>query len=317
MSRGLPLFPEAASTIAEGVDNLYLFLVVLSGILSVGIFLTIFYFAIRYRRQDPNEVPKPIHGSLKLEIFWSVTPFLVTMVVFVWGTTIYFRNYDPPPGAMEIFVVGKQWMWKIQHPEGQREINELHVPLGRAVKLTLTTEDVIHSFYIPAFRVKMDAVPGRYTGLWFEATRPGRYHLFCAEYCGNQHSGMVGWVFVLDQPDYEAWLSGSSRGQSMSEAGAELFHRLGCFNCHGADIPGRGPVLESVFGSPVQLQDGRKVVADEAYLRESILNPGAKIVAGYRTRMPTFAGQVNEEQLMQIIAYIKSLPPKKRLNTEP
>lgn len=317
MLRGLPLFPEAASTIAEGVDNLYLFLVVLSGILSAGIFLTIFYFALRYRRQDPNEVPKPIHGSMKLELFWSITPFLVTMVIFAWGTTLYFRNYDPPPGAMEIFVVGKQWMWKIQHPDGQREINELHVPVGRAVKLTMATEDVIHSFYVPAFRVKKDVVPGMYSTMWFEPTRPGRYHLFCAEYCGNQHSGMIGTVHVLEQPDYEAWLSGAPRGKSMAEAGEELFQRFGCLTCHRADQPGRGPVLGGVYGSTVPLSDGRKVIADEAYLRESVLNPGAKIVAGYRTRMPTFQGQINEEGLMQIIAYIKSLSPKQRLDTEP
>jgi cytochrome c oxidase subunit 2 len=317
MWRGFPLFPEAASTIASSVDRLFLSLVALSTVLSVGIFLAIFYFALRYRRRHPDEVPKPIHGSLKLELFWSVTPFIVTMIIFVWGTSLYFHNYNPPPGAMEIFVVGKQWMWKIQHPDGQREINALHIPVGRPVKLTLATEDVIHSFFIPAFRVKMDAVPGRYTTMWFQATKPGQYHLFCTEYCGNQHSGMIGTVYVLDAPGYEAWLSGAERGKSMSEAGEELFQRLGCFNCHRADLPGRGPVLEGVFGNPVLLQDGRRVIADEAYLRESILNPGAKIVAGYRTRMPTFQGQVNEEQLMQIIAYIKALPPKRRLDIEP
>jgi len=317
MWRGFPLFPEAASTIASGVDTIYLFLVALSLLLSAGIFLAIFYFAVRFRRRHPGEVPAPVHGSLPLELFWSFTPFVIMMIVFGWGTSLYFRNYNPPAGAMEIFVVGKQWMWKIQHPEGQREINELHVPVGQPVKLTLATEDVIHSFYVPAFRVKMDAIPGRYTSLWFHATRPGRYHLFCAEYCGNQHSKMGGTVHVLEQPEYEAWISGAARGRSMAESGEELFQRLGCFTCHRADMPGRGPVLEGVFGNPVTLQDGRRVIADEAYLRESILNPGVKIVAGYRTRMPTFQGQINEEQLMQIIAYIKSLPPKGRLDTEP
>ncbi len=317
MYRGFPLFPEAASSVARGVDLLYLFMTAISVLLSIGIFTVIFYFALRYRRRHPDEVPKPIHGSLKLELFWSITPFLVTMIFFGWGTTLYFRNYDPPPGASEIFVVGKQWMWKIQHPDGQREINELHVPSGRAIKLTMATEDVIHSFYIPAFRVKKDVVPGRYTTMWFQPTRPGSYHLFCAEYCGNQHSGMIGRVHVMAPSEFEAWLAGAARGKSMPEAGEELFHRLGCFTCHRADVSGRGPVLEGVFGNAVLLQGGRKLIADEAYLRESILNPGAKLVVGFRTRMPTFAGQINEEGLMQIIAYLKSLPPKKRLDAEP
>jgi len=307
MSRGLPLFPEAASTIASGVDLVYFFMVAVSVFFSVGIFTAIFYFALRYRRQHPDEVPKPIEGSLQLEILWSVGPFLITMVMFGWGTALFFRNVNPPPGAMEMYVVGKQWMWKIQHPEGHREINELHVPVGVPVKLTMSTEDVIHSFFIPAFRVKKDVVPGMYTSLWFEATKAGQYHLFCAEYCGTQHSGMRGTVHVMEPADYEAWLSGSPRGETMVQAGERVFQRLGCFTCHRADTPGRGPSLEGVFGSDVRLQNGQTVRADEAYLRESILRPQAKIVAGFSTQMPTFQGQISEEGLMQIIAYIKSL----------
>ena len=317
MYRGFPLFPEGASTIAGGVDLLYLFLVAVSVVFSVGIFFSIFYFALRYHRKHPNEVPKPIEGSLKLEIFWSVGPFLITLVMFGWGTTLFFRNFNPPAGAMEIYVVGKQWMWKLQHPEGHREINELHVPVGRPVKLTMATEDVIHSFFVPAFRVKKDVVPGMYTTMWFQPTKPGKYHLFCAEYCGNQHSGMIGTVHVLEPPEYEAWLSGAPRGETMVQAGERLFQRLGCFTCHRADSPGRGPILQGVFGSEVTLQDGRKVRADEVYLRESILAPQAKRVAGYQTEMPTFQGQISEEGLMQIIAYIKSLASKERIDTRP
>jgi cytochrome c oxidase subunit 2 len=315
MSRGFPLFPEAASTIAGGVDLLYLFLVAISLLFSVGIFCAIFYFALRYRRKHPDEIPKPIHGSLQLEILWSVVPLLITFVMFGWGTVVFFRNFNPPENAMEIYVVGKQWMWKIQHPEGHREINELHVPVGRPVRLTMSTEDVIHSFYIPAFRVKRDVVPGMLTSMWFEPTKPGKYHLFCAEYCGNQHSGMIGSVHVMEPADYEAWLSGAPRGETMIQAGERHFQRLGCFTCHRADMPGRGPSLEGVFGSQVRLESGQTVVADEAYLRESILRPQAKVVAGFRTQMPTFQGQISEEGLMQIIAYIKSLAKPERTAT--
>ncbi len=311
MSTKFPLFPERASTIAGGVDDLYFFLIIVSAFFVTVIFTLLFVFAIKYRRRNADEVPKPIHGSLKLEVFWSVVPGLIAVTLFVWGATLYFRNYNPPPGAMEIFVVGKQWMWKLQHPEGQREINELHIPAGRPIRLTMATEDVIHSFYVPAFRVKQDVVPGRYTSMWFQADKPGKYHLFCAEYCGTQHSGMAGWVYVMDPVEYEKWLSGAVSGESMVEAGEKLFHQLGCYSCHRADLAGRGPALDGVFGSTVLLRNGEKLLADEAYLRESILNPQAKIVAGYRTQMPTFQGQISEEGLLQVIAYLKSLGKKK------
>jgi cytochrome c oxidase subunit 2 len=316
MWTNFPLFPDNASTIAAGVDFLYYSLVAISVFFSVLIFALIFYFAIKYRRKAPNEIPRPIHGSLRLELFWSITPGLIALTLFGWGTALYFNNADPPRDAMDIYVVGKQWMWKLQHPEGQREINELHVPVGKAVRLTMATEDVIHSFYVPAFRVKKDVVPGRYSTLWFQPTKTGKYHLFCAEYCGNQHSGMIGWVHVMEQVDYENWLSGAVTGETMAEAGEKLFHRLGCYTCHRSDAPGRGPVLEGLYGSTVLLQTGQKIIADDAYIRESILSPSAKVVAGFRTRMPTFQGQVTEEQLLQLIAYIKSLGPKERINTE-
>jgi cytochrome c oxidase subunit 2 len=315
MWEGFPLFPEAASTISGGVDALYLFMVATSVFFSVLIFGAIFYFAMRYRRRTLEEIPKPIHGNMALEIAWSVGPFLLLLLMFGWGTTVFFSNFHPPEGATEIFVTGKQWMWKLQHPEGQREINELHVPVGRPVKLTMATEDVIHSFYIPAFRVKKDVVPGMYSTMWFEPTKPGKYHLFCAEYCGNQHSGMVGTVHVMEPQDYEAWLSGAPRGETLVQAGQRLFERLGCQTCHREDSSGRGPVLQDVFGSTVTLDNGNKLVADEAYLRESILRPAAKIVSGYRVQMPTFQGQISEEGLMQIIAYIKSMARKERTTT--
>jgi cytochrome c oxidase subunit 2 len=307
MWKEFPLFPEIASTTAGDVDALYVFLVAVTVFFSLLIFASIFAFAVRFRRRTDDEIPQPIHGSTVLEIVWSIIPFCIVMIIFGWGAWIYFRNYNPPAGAMEIFVVGKQWMWKIQHPEGHREINELHVPVNTPVKLTITSEDVLHSYYIPAFRIKKDAVPGMYTTTWFEATKPGTYHLFCAEYCGNQHSGMIGKVHVLEQADYEAWLRGTPRGMSMVEAGERLFSRLGCQSCHREDDTGRGPSLLDVFGSQVRLQTGQTVVADEAYIRESILRPQAKIVFGYTTQMPTFQGQISEEGLLQIIAYMKSL----------
>ncbi len=317
MWQGFPLFPEPASTIAHGVDYLFFFLIAVTLFFSALIFLLIFLFAIQYRRRSEEELPRPVMGSLPLEIFWSVVPFFITMVMFGWGAGLYFKNSRPPTGAFEIYVVGKQWMWKLQHPEGQREINELHVPVGRPVKLIMTSEDVIHSFYVPAFRIKNDVLPGRYSTQWFQATRTGRYHLFCAEYCGNLHSGMKGWVVVQTPGDYETWLSGGAAAESMAAAGERLFLRLGCSTCHRPDARGRGPVLQGAFGQPVELETGQKAVADEAYLRESILNPGAKVVAGYAPVMPTFQGQVTEEGLLQIIAYIKSLARPERPPSTP
>jgi cytochrome c oxidase subunit 2 len=273
------------------------------------IFASVFFFAIKYRRRSDSDRPPLIPGSLPLEITWSVVPFLVMLIMFAWGTKLYFQNYTPPrKDTLDIYVTGKQWMWKVQYPDGQREINELHVPTGRTVKLILASEDVIHSFFIPAFRLKHDVVPGSYQTYWFEATRPGRYHIFCAEYCGTNHSRMTGWVTVMEPTAYEAWLSGGNTGGSMAEQGAKLFQQYGCVSCHVTDGLGRCPSLLNVFGHPVVLEDGRTVLADEAYVRESILNPNAKIVKGYhRDIMPVFQGQISEEGLLQLIVYVKSL----------
>jgi cytochrome c oxidase subunit 2 len=309
MFKGFPLFPEQASELSRDVDNLYFYLVAVSVFFVVLLSALLVAFAIRYKRRKVDEQGTPIHGSLALEIGWSVIPLFLVLVMFAWGAQVYFRMNRPPKDAMDISVVGKRWMWKIQHPTGQREINELHVPLGRAVRLTITSEDVIHSFFIPDFRMKKDAVPGRYNTAWFRATKLGRYHIFCAEYCGTEHSKMTGWVEVMTPEAYEAWLAGGPAAENPIVAGQRLFGELNCATCHHGDTAGRGPMLVNLFGTKVTLVDGEKVVADEAYLRESILNPVAKVVTGYQPIMPTYGGQVSEENLLDLIAYIKSLTP--------
>jgi cytochrome c oxidase subunit II len=307
----IPFFPEQASNFAFEIDLFYLFLFALTAFFTVLIGVAAVYFLIKYRRRSQGEVPEQIEGHLKLEIAWTVIPFVISMFIFAWGAKLYYQMYTPPTAdVLEIFVTGKQWMWRAQHPDGQREINELHVPLGRRVKLTMTSEDVIHSYYIPAFRTKTDVVPGRYTVSWFTPIKTGTYHLFCAEYCGTQHSGMIGKVVVMEVPEYQAWLRGVPREKSPAEAGEQLFTSLACSNCHLENNKGRGPSLLNLFGSEVKLANGATVKADETYLRESILNPGAKTVAGYPNDMPTFQGLVTEEQVAMIIQYIKSIGPK-------
>jgi cytochrome c oxidase subunit 2 len=303
----LPFTPEQASSFAGEVDALYGFLWALTIAIGTLLTLLILYFAVKYRRRSEDEIPRPVKASHRLEAIWVGVPFVVAMGIFVWSAALYYRMYRPPAEAIDVYVVAKQWMWKFQHLDGHREINELHVPVGRKVKLTMTTEDVIHSFFVPAFRVKMDVVPGKYSTIWFEPTKAGRYHLFCAEYCGTSHSGMIGWIDVMEAPEYQAWLSGGAAGGSLAEAGEKLFQQLACNTCHKSDGTGRGPALQGVFGKPVQLANGQKVDADEAYVRESITNPKAKVIAGYEAIMPTFQGQVSEEQLLQLISYIRSL----------
>ncbi len=307
MSTGSPLFPEAASTMASRVDALYFFLLGLTAFFSILIAGLIVYYAIKYRRRSPGEIGQKTHTHYMLEVTWTVIPLAITMVLFVWASRVYVAMTHPPDETLNIYVVAKQWMWKFQHLDGQRESNELHVPVGRDIKVIATSEDVIHDFFVPAFRVKVDVLPGRYVSIWFRPTRAGRYRLFCAEYCGTKHSGMTGEVVVMDAPEYEAWLSGGVTQQTLSEAGQQLFSDLACNTCHRPDLKGRGPVLEGLFGSTVALQSGEKVVADEAYIRESILNPAAKITAGYQPIMPTFQGQVSEEQLLALVEYVKSL----------
>lgn len=312
----VPLFPEQASTFAWQVDLLYVYLIVVSVAFTIPIVAAVFFFAIKYRATEKYATPDEIHGSMVLEVVWSIIPFVISMTIFLGGAIIYYQQFTPPADSMDIYVVGKQWMWKVQHETGQREINELHVPVGRNIKLTMTTEDVLHDFDIPAFRTKADVVPGRYTYMWFNATKPGKYHLFCAEYCGLNHSGMGGWVYVMEQRDFDNWLSGNVSGQTPVEAGKDLFeNKLGCASCHSGGPTQRGAKLEGIFNNDVKLVGGDVVKADDNYIRNSILNPASQIVEGYQPIMPTFKGQVTEEQLNSLVAYIKSLTPNATTGT--
>lgn len=318
MNSEFRLMPEQASSIAAEVDALYGFLVITSGVLSILIAVLIVYFAIKYRRGSPADRRQGHGHFLAMELSWIAVPFVLTMIMFYWGAKLFFEQSRPPAGAMEIDCVGRQWMWKFQHPEGNSEINDLHVPLNQPVKLRLISEDVIHSMYVPAFRVKHDVLPGRYTSVWFKPTKVGKYHLFCAEYCGGKHSEMRGYVYVMEPSQYQEWLSGRSNTVSTAEAGRRLFEQMRCNSCHqGGGVASRGPPLENLFGSTVRLADGSSVIADENYLRESILQPAAKVVVGYQPIMPSFEGQIGEEGLLQLIAEIKSMSQAPAVKPDP
>jgi cytochrome c oxidase subunit 2 len=307
---GFPLFPTQASTLAPEIDNLYLGVIAITAFFAIIVVVCVIFFAIKYRDHTGDKVGAPITGSVPLELGWSLIPFVISIGIFVWASVVFFHLVRAPDQTLDIYSTGKRWMWRFQHIDGQREINELHVPVGRAVRVVFTSEDVLHDLFIPAFRVKADAVPGRYSAIWFEATKVGEYHLFCAEYCGTNHSGMIGTVYVMEPADYQAWLAGGgsiSSGGSMAERGAQLFTQLACVTCHLGDSTGRGPSLVGVFGSTVTLNNGTTVVADESYLRESILTSQAKTVAGYQQLMPTFQGLVNENDVASLIEYIKSM----------
>lgn len=318
MNTTFRLLPEQASTHAPQVDLLYYFLLGVATFFTAMIAMLIVFFAIKYRKGAAVDRTTSGHHAWAVEITWMVVPLILSGVIFVWGAQLYFDASRPPAGALEVQVVGKQWMWKFQHPEGKREINELHVPMGQPVRLNMISEDVIHSMFVPAFRVKHDVLPGTYSQTWFEANREGEYHLFCAEYCGTEHSRMKGRVIVMEPSDYQAWLSGGTPGETPLDAGRRLFEEMRCSTCHRGGSPtSRCPPLEGVYGNPVKLDDGRTVIADEAYLRESILRPAAKVVAGFRPIMPPFEGQLGEEGLMQVIVYIKSLAKQERAGTQP
>ncbi|MBM3263122.1 MAG: cytochrome c oxidase subunit II [candidate division Zixibacteria bacterium] len=308
MNKEFQLHPEQASTFAGQVDLLYFFVIAVSVFFMALICVLVYSFSVKYRRKTPDQMAETqAHENLLLEITWSAIPFALMMIMFGWGTYLFFKVYQVPDGAMSYYVVGKQWMWHIQHPTGQREINELHVPVNTPIKLTMASEDVIHSFFIPAFRVKNDVIPGRYTTMTFEATKTGTFHLFCAEYCGTEHSRMVGSVVSMEPEDYQRWLSGGISDETPEQTGAKLFSQLNCATCH-SDQPGaRGPSLNGKFGAEETLSSGDKVVVDEAYIRESILNPRTKIVAGYQSIMPMYQGQVTETQIFNLISYIKTL----------
>lgn len=299
------LFPESASSVSDKVDAVYIFLLVVAGFFTALICVLILGFGIHYRRGSDAPRANPPQSKL-LELAWAVVPFILTMVMFGWGAAVYYEIVTPPPGAREIEVVGKQWMFRLQHPEGPSELNTLHVAVGQPVKLRMISEDVIHSFYVPAFRVKQDVLPGYYTSMWFQPTKPGEYHLFCAEYCGTEHSLMRGKVVVMSVPDYADWISGET-GEPPHVVGARLFERYRCGSCHKPDGSGTGPKLAGIFGKDVPLAGGGMILADEQYLRDSILDPRKHIVAGYQSLMPSFGDDLNEAAVMQLIAYLKTM----------
>jgi cytochrome c oxidase subunit II len=300
------LFPPEASSIAPYTDALYFFLVLISlaGLVIVAILLVT--FSLLYRK-DKNPEPTQIEGSTLLEATWTIIPLGLFMICFVWGALLYFRIYNPPTNAMNIYIVGKQWMWKAEHPGGQHEINALHIPVNRPIQLTMISQDVFHSFSIPAFRVKREVIPGRYSTVWFEATQTGTYHLFCTQYCGTDHSAMIGDIVVMGQDEYKAWLAASTSGASLAQNGERLFASLSCNACHSGDAAARGPNLANVYGSKIQLSNGSFTTADDAFLRESILNPSMHTIAGYAPIMPTYQGQISEEGLIDVVEYIKNL----------
>ena len=306
------LFPREASTIAPYTDALYFFLLLITvvGLIVVG--TLIFGFALRYRKER-HPVAVPIEGSTLLEATWTIIPLALFLIVFVWGALLYFRIYTPPVNSMNIYVVGKQWMWKAEHPGGQHEINALHVPTGRPIQLTMISQDVFHSFSIPDFRVKREVIPGRYSTVWFQATTPGTYHIFCTQYCGTNHSAMIGEVTVLTPEDYQKWLAQSTSGMSLAQNGERLFASMGCNACHSGAATARGPNLAGVFGSRLKLTNGSEVLVNEAYLRDAILNPSQHITAGYTPIMPTYQGQISEDGLIDLVEYIKGLQTNYRV----
>lgn len=313
-----PLFPEQASTTAPRVDAVYFALIGMTIFFVALIYGLMLVFMIKYRSGSKASREGRVSHSKRLELVWIVIPTILGLSLFLWASRVFFELYNPPPDAAEVYVVGKQWMWYLQHPEGKRETNELHVPVGRPVKLVMTSQDVIHSFYVPAFRVKQDVLPGRYTMTWFEPTKPGKYHLFCAEYCGTNHSGMIGSVYVMEPDAYQEWLAHGSTGATMAQEGERLFRQYHCGGCHGNDSATRAPSLAGIYGGPVPIREGnttRLITADDRYVRDSILMPQSQVVAGYEADddtapMPVYQGQIDERDLLRIVAYIKSLGRK-------
>jgi cytochrome c oxidase subunit 2 len=306
MNAAFHLFPQSASTAAGRYDTLFLVQMLLIGFVAFAVALLIVYFSIRYRRNslaDRSHAPTTGRG---IEIAWTLIPLLLFIATFAWAAWDYTQLYREPPNAMPVFVVAKQWMWKLEHANGKREIDELHVPLGQPVRLVMTSQDVIHSFFVPAFRIKQDVVPGRYTTIWFTPTQTGEFHLFCAEYCGTDHAGMHGRIVVMQPSEFTAWLQAGNTQSGMAARGFELYRRYGCSGCHEAQSSVHAPDLHGLLGRTVHLSDGRTLVADEAYIRDSVLLPRKDVVAGYAPIMPSFAGQIGEEDLLAIIEYIRS-----------
>jgi cytochrome c oxidase subunit 2 len=307
-----PLFPDKASSFAASVDVLFFVWLALAAVVTCAVFILIVYFAAKYRAGSQAErarapAPQRRRLSRRIELAWIVAPLVLFLAMFGWAAELYYRHDEPPADAMEIYVLGKQWMWKIEHAGGQREIDELHVPAGRPIRLIMTSQDVIHDFFLPVLRIKQDVLPGRYTSLWFEADKPGDYHLFCAQYCGTDHSRMIGRVVVMEPVAFARWLQTGNGSGTMAAAGAALFREYGCSGCHGANASVHAPKLEGLFGRPVQLSDGSSVLADDRYVHDSVLLPRKEIVAGYEPIMPSFQGQIGEAELLDLIEYVKSL----------
>jgi len=307
-----PLHPPADSSLATRVDILFYAWLGIAGVVTLVIFILIVYFCVKYRHGSSADRrmesgPRLRRDSHRIEIAWIATPLLIFVVMFAWAADLYYVHAAPPANATEVYIVGKQWMWKLEHPGGQREIDELHVPAGRPVKLVMTSQDVIHSFFMPVFRIKQDVLPGRYTMLWFTATKPGDYHVFCSQYCGTDHARMIGHVVVMAPASYARWLSSGTASQSMAQEGAARFRQYGCSGCHGESASVHAPRLEGIFGGRVQLSDGSSVVVDERYIHDSVMLPRKQVVAGYEPIMPSFQGQIAEDDLLDIIEYIKSL----------
>ncbi len=306
----LNLLPPTASAYADELNDFFWVMVALCALVAVGIAVFIVYCAVRYRRRGPNELPEQIQGNNRLEWTWTIVPAVLFLGMFGWGAKTYFDVEEPPPNTLNVWVVGKQWMWKIEHPDGIREINTLHVPINRAVRLTMISEDVIHDFFVPAFRMKQDVLPNRYMTIWFKATKAGKYHLFCAEYCGTKHSGMIGWVYAMNAHDYQLWLQQGAGEGSLASTGEKLFHQFGCANCHRYSGHGPGPDLHGLYGQPVLLEGGRRVIADATYIRECIMGTKPGRVFGFTGIMPNFQGQLSEDEILALVSYIKSMGPE-------
>lgn len=296
------------SDVTPEYNHLFWLLVLICGSVGTGLAIFTVYCAWRYRRRRPDELPSQIANYFPAEAAWIAIPALIFLAFFFYGVKLYFDMERPPDNAQVVYVVAKQWMWKLQHVDGTREINELHVPVGQPIELRMISQDVIHSFCLPDFRIKQDVLPSRYTTIWFRATRAGAYHLFCAEYCGTNHSQMGGWVYALNASDYAKWLQQGGAESSLADTGEKLFHQFGCANCHHYSGHGPGPNLIGLYGSAVQLDGGASGIADESYIRQSILQPNARITEAFRQSiMPTYQGQITEDQVIALVAYIKAL----------
>jgi cytochrome c oxidase subunit 2 len=303
----IPLLPERASDFANSVDAIFYALLAVCGLIAVGVFAAAVYFCVRYRSGARRVDVAPSRNTVAIETTWTCLSLVTFLAIFVWAAVVYVRMAQPPANATEIQVVARQWMWKAQHAGGRREINELHLEVNQPVRLTMTSQDVIHDFFIPAFRTKQDVLPGRYTTEWFTPTRPGKYHLFCAEYCGTEHSLMGGWIHVLEPAEYARWQAAEPAAESTVAIGARLFVARGCTGCHSAATLVHAPPLENIYGQSVPLADGSMVVADDQYLHDSILLPNKQIAAGYPAVMPSYQGQLSEEEVFALVAYIRSL----------